>query len=64
MEVHFILKIFKKPRTKGSLISKIKNKKKSTKSKNCIRLVQTRVGGLLRKHPVINLHIDNLLISY
>jgi len=33
MEVHFILKIFKKPGTKGSLISKIKNKNKINKIK-------------------------------
>jgi hypothetical protein len=33
MEVHFILKFFKKPRTKGFLISKIKNKNKNNKIK-------------------------------
>ncbi len=33
MEVPFILKIFKKPGTKGSLISKIKNKNKNNKIK-------------------------------
>jgi hypothetical protein len=33
MEVPFILKIFKKPGTKGSLISKIKNKNKINKIK-------------------------------
>jgi hypothetical protein len=31
MEVHFILKIFKKHKTKGSLISKIKNKNNKIK---------------------------------
>jgi hypothetical protein len=33
MEVHFILKIFKKHKTKGSLISKIKNENKNKKIK-------------------------------
>jgi hypothetical protein len=50
MEVHFILKIFKKPRTKGFLISKIKNKNNKIKelhhtgSNPCWQLIEKTSG--------------------